>query len=138
MGGTLTDSGGAVTNDGTVKLAKATVFQLQEAATFANKSDGTIVTDIAGTRKASGSWSLPVPAVPGRASSLRVATFSLRSSEGKSQRPTAISNWSCSRGAPSAEGSSKLATASRPTTPTSPRALRSWVPSITAHRARTS
>jgi hypothetical protein len=50
MGGTLTDSGGAVTNDGTVTLAKATVFQLQEAATFANKSDGTIVTDIANAK----------------------------------------------------------------------------------------
>jgi hypothetical protein len=39
-----------VTNDGTVTLAKATVFQLQEAATFANKSDGTIVTDIANAK----------------------------------------------------------------------------------------
>jgi hypothetical protein len=49
-GGTLTDSGGAVTNDGTVELRQATTFLLQEAATFANKSDGTIVTDIANAK----------------------------------------------------------------------------------------
>jgi len=49
-GGTLTDSGGAVTNDGTVDLGQATTFLLQEAATFANKSDGTIVTDIANAK----------------------------------------------------------------------------------------
>ena len=49
-GGTLTDSGGAVTNYGTVTLGQATTFLLQEAATFANKSDGTIVTDIANVK----------------------------------------------------------------------------------------
>ena len=55
-GGTLTDSGGAVTNDGTVTLGQATTFLLQEGATFANKSDGTIVTDIAKREKP---WAVP-------------------------------------------------------------------------------
>jgi hypothetical protein len=49
-GGTLSDSGGAVTNDGTVTLGRATTFQLQEAATFLNKSDGRIVTDISNAK----------------------------------------------------------------------------------------
>jgi hypothetical protein len=50
-GGTLADSGGALTNDGTVTLGQATTFVLQEAATFASKSDGTIVTDIANAKR---------------------------------------------------------------------------------------
>jgi hypothetical protein len=49
-GGTLTDNGGAVTNNGTVTLGLATTFVLQEGATFANESDGTIVTDIANAK----------------------------------------------------------------------------------------
>ena len=49
-GGTLTDSGGAVSNDGTVTLGQATAFLLQQAATLVNRSDGTIVTDIANVK----------------------------------------------------------------------------------------
>jgi len=63
-GGTLTDSGGAVTNDGTVTLGQATTFLLQEAATFANKSDGTIVTDIANVKRL-GQFTLAGPCCSG-------------------------------------------------------------------------
>jgi len=134
-GGTLTDSGGAVTNDGTVTLGQATTFLLQEAATFANKSDGTIVTDIANV-KSSDSSPLPAPVVPDRGCSPPVAAFSPSSPAGTNPRPTRISSCSCSRAASSAAASVVLAAVSQLTMATSQRAPRSSVSSIaTCHRA---
>jgi hypothetical protein len=63
-GGTLTDSGGAVSNDGTVTLGSTTTFVLQEAASFTNRSDGTIATDIADP-KSVGQFILAAPCCAG-------------------------------------------------------------------------
>jgi hypothetical protein len=64
-GGTFDDNGGgAVTNDGTVKIGPRALYLLQEAAAFTNKSDGTIVSQIAST-KSFGQFQLTSPCCSG-------------------------------------------------------------------------
>ena len=64
-GGTFADNGGgAMTNDGTVKLGPGALYLLEAAAAFTNKSDGTIVSQIA-SAKSFGQFQLTAPCCSG-------------------------------------------------------------------------
>jgi hypothetical protein len=63
-GGTFVDTSAAVSNDGTVKLGPEAPYLLEGGAAFTNKSDGTIVPQIASS-KSFGQFELSSPCCSG-------------------------------------------------------------------------
>lgn len=63
-GGTFVDTSAAVSNDGTVKLGPEALYLLEGGAAFTNKSDGTIVPQIASS-KSFGQFELSSPCCSG-------------------------------------------------------------------------